>query len=238
MTGKSLEAMVLRARNDYNFKDDANQDFTVSESLVEDLVSLLDSMQENDSSPLRQPLSILKPSLIDFGKRCTVMPSGSTSGVHHLLLGYKNVQKETQWIYAYFILHQQTIVVLPCSTDPVRNVMKMVTAIKSFLDIVLRTNINIKQLKWSQVSTSNSNSGYYVFKQFLINAQDLSRQEHFLSRFENLDIDWEDNKKKIPSWILKNFTTKQTQQIKLTWRSLIFAEREPCINKLYELTSF
>jgi hypothetical protein len=243
LTGKSLEAMVCQATSDFNLKDEKtnelNQDFTVSESLIEDLVSLRDSMQENDFSPLSPQLSILKPSLITFGKKCTVMPSGRSSGVHHLLLGYKNVQKETQWIYAYFILHEQTLVVLPCCTDPVRDVMKMVTAIKSFLDIVLNTMIQIKKLLWNQVSTSSINSGFYVFKQFLINAQDLTNfdgKEHFLSKWSKLDIDWENDK--IPSWILMNFTPNQVAQIKLTWRSLLFAEQRQSIKKLYELTYF
>jgi hypothetical protein len=243
LTGKSLEAMVCQATSDFDLKDEKtnelNQDFTVSESLIEDLVSLRDSMQENDFSPLSPQLSILKPSLITFGKKCTVMPSGSASGVHHLLLGYKNVQKETQWIYAYFILHEQTLVVLPCSTDPVRDVMKMVTAIKSFLDIVLNTMIQIKKLLWNQVSTSSINSGFYVFKQFLINAQDLTNfdgKEHFLSKCSKLDIDWESDK--IPSWILMNFTPKQAAQIKLTWRSLLFEVQRRSFKKLYELTYF
>jgi hypothetical protein len=243
LTGKSLEAMVFKATSDFDFRiektNELKQNFTVSESLVEDLVSLRDSMQEKDLLPLRPSLSILKPSLIEFGIKCTVMFSGGTSGVHHLLLGYKNVQKETQWIYAYFILHEQTLVVLPCSTDPVRDVMKMVTAIKSFLDIVLKTMIQIKQLQWNQASTSSSNSGFYVFKQFLINAQNLSNfdgQEHFLSKWSKLDIDWENDK--VPSWILMNFTPNQAAQIKLTWRSLLFTEQRQSIKKLYELTYF
>ena len=75
LTGKSLEAMVCQATSDFDLKDEKtnelNQDFTVSESLIEDLVSLRESMQENDFSPLRPQLSILKPSLITFGKKCT-----------------------------------------------------------------------------------------------------------------------------------------------------------------------
>ena len=118
--------------------------------------------------------------------------------------------------------------------------MKMVAAIKSYLDIVLDTKIQIKQLQWNQVSTFSSNSGFYVFKQFIINAQELTNgggQEHFLSRYRKLDFDPEDNKK-IPSWILMNFTSKQTAQIKMTWRSLLFAEQRQSIKKLYELLKF
>jgi hypothetical protein len=117
--------------------------------------------------------------------------------------------------------------------------MNMVTGIKSFLDIVLKTMIQIKQLQWNQVLTSSSNSGFYVFKQFLINAQNLSNfdgKEHFLFKWRELNIDWENDK--IPSWILMNFTPKQTAQIKMTWRSLLFAEQRHSFKKLYELTYF
>ena len=46
------------------------------------------------------------------------------------------------------------------------------------------------------------------------------------------------NGNKIPTWILRNFTERQMEQIRNTWREELFTGNRPTIPKLYELITF
>ena len=84
--------------------------------------------------------------MIDLALRCTVTSTGNADGFVHLLLGYKDVIKETVWLYGYFVKHKQCLVLLPCINDPVREVLLIASALKTYLDIVLGSDIRIQQL--------------------------------------------------------------------------------------------
>jgi hypothetical protein len=75
-------------------------------------------------------------SIIDFSK--IYINSKNSGGIIHLLLGYKNLRKETVWLYAYFIRQQQKLVFMPCSSDPMRDVLMAASTIKNYLEGILR----------------------------------------------------------------------------------------------------
>ena len=43
------------------------------------------------------------------------------------------------------------------------------------------------------------------------------------------------NGRKVPNWILRNFTVRQMEQIRKTWREELFTGNRQTIPKLYEL---
>jgi hypothetical protein len=104
-------------------------------------------------------------SIADFSRICTKFKH---AGIIHLLLGYKDVRKETVWLYAYFIRQSKKLVFLPCSSDPTRDVLMAASTIKNYLQSILSKfpcdGIPVIQMQWKQVSTSSSNSGFHVFK--------------------------------------------------------------------------
>ena len=65
-------------------------------------------------------------------------------------------------------------------------------------------------------------------------------QEHaydYLSLYyEDAEEDFQ-NGKKIPKWILRNFTVRQMQQIRDTWREELLTGSQETV-KLYELMTF
>jgi hypothetical protein len=125
-----------------------SQEFLVSESVIGELASMLNSLQVTKPSLPE----FLTTSMIDLAMRCTVTSTGNADGFVHLLLGYKDVTKETVWLYGYFVKHQQCLVILPCTNDPVREVLLTASALKTYLDIVLGSDIQIQQLQWRKVS--------------------------------------------------------------------------------------
>ena len=46
------------------------------------------------------------------------------------------------------------------------------------------------------------------------------------------------NGKKIPTWILRNFSVQQMEQIRDTWREELFNGKSQSTNKLYELMTY
>jgi hypothetical protein len=100
-------------------------------------------------------------------------------------------------------------------------------------------------MQWKQVSTSSSNSGFHVFKEFLIHAftimkgkKDKEDENDYLSMYErDADKNFQDGRK-VPNWILRNFTVRQMEQIRNTWREELFTGNRQTIPKLYELIAF
>ena len=115
--------MVSGAYSCHNFEQKGNQDFFVSDTLIDELISLDAHLQEQ---PSRDDIS-LTDSIAAFSKICTTR---KFADIINLLLGYKDVRKETLWLYAYFIQQSQTLVFLPCSNDPTRDIMMAASTIK------------------------------------------------------------------------------------------------------------
>ena len=122
----------------------------------------------------------------------------------HLLLGYKNIRKETAWLYAYFIRQTQKLVFLPCSSDPMRDVLMAASTIKNHLHSILRgisqDGIPVIMMQWKQVSTSSSNSG---FQEYLIHASEIMKMEDknrehaydYISLYKDEEGDFQDGTK-------------------------------------------
>ena len=114
--------------------------------------------------------------------------------------------------------------------------------LQSILSSVPRDGIPVIQMQWKQVSTSSSNSGFHVFKEFLIHAftimkgkKDKEDKNDYLSMYErDAEKDFR-NGRKVPNWILRNFTVRQMEQIRKTWREELFTGNRQAIPKLYEL---
>jgi hypothetical protein len=117
--------------------------------------------------------------------------------------------------------------------------------LQSILSSVPRDAIPVIQMQWKQVSTSSSNSGFHVFKEFLIHAftimkgkKDKEDENDYLSMYTKDEAKIFHNGKKIPTWILSNFSVKQMEQIRITWREELFTGNRQTIPKLYELVTF
>ena len=243
LTNVSLKTMVSDAYSSHNFGEKNNQDIFVSDTLIDELDSLDAFLQER---PSLDDISFTE-SIIEFSKIC--INSKNFGGIIHLLLGYKNIRKETVWLYAYFIRQQQKLVFLPCSSDPMRDVLMAASTIKKYLESILRgipqDGIPVTMMQWKQVLTSSSNSGFHVFKEYLIHASAImemedKNREHtcdYISLYEEEEGDFQ-NGKKIPKWILRNFTGRQMEQIRDTWREELFTGIRQDHFKLYELMTF
>ena len=206
--------MVSDAYSYHNFGEKKNQDIYVSDTLLDELVSLDDAFLQEDI-PITE-------SIAEFSRICK-----NAGGKVYLLLGYKNIRKETVWLYAYFIRQTQKLVFLPCSSDPMRDVLMAASTIKKYLESILRgipqDGIPVTMMQWKQVSTSSSNSGFHVFKEYLIHASEIMKMEDknrehaydYISLYEEEEGDFQ-NSKKIPKWILRNFTGRQMEQIRDT----------------------
>ena len=117
--------------------------------------------------------------------------------------------------------------------------------LQSILSSVPRDEIPVIQMQWKQVSTSSSNSGFHVFKEFLIHAftimkgeKDKEDENDYLSMYTKFEDKKFQDGRKVPKWILRNFTVPQMEQIRDTWREELFTGNRQKIPKLYELVNF
>ena len=124
LTNVSLKTMVSHAYScchNFGEKDD-HQDIFLSDTLIDELVSLDAFLQED---PSYEDISLTE-SIADFSRICTTR---KYADIIHLLLGYNDVRKETVWLYAYFIRQEQKLVFLPCSSEPMRDVLMAASTI-------------------------------------------------------------------------------------------------------------
>ncbi len=193
LTKNALATMIEYAVSHYKLGATDCQNFFVSDTLMEELLSLDTFLHEEPYSSLSVNDRIPK-SLVQLAHKCIIYSTGSkTEGIAHLLLGYKDVNKETIWLlwmYYYQNDGHHVLVFCPCSSDPTREVMMAASVIKEYLEVKKKSKIGVWKLQWKQVSTSSSNSGFLVFKAFLYHAQVMQktgpgneREEDYLSLF-------------------------------------------------------
>ena len=243
LTKRSLATMVEYAVSNFDLGATGGQNFFVSDTLIEELLSLDTFLQEEPNSSVSVNDRIPK-SLVELAHKCIVYRAGSkTEGIAHLLLGYKDVNKETIWLYAYYYQYggHHVLVFCPCSSDPTRDVMMAASVIKKYLEAINKSKIVVWKLQWKQVSTSNSNSGFHVFKEFLYHAQVMhkkgpgnEREEDYLSMFRRA---LENDSESFP-WILTNLTKNQMEQIQTTWQTELFTATRQSMHKLFELMTY
>ena len=109
------------------------------------------------------------------------------------------------------------------------------------MEAINNSKIFVWKLQWKQVSTSSSNSGFHVFKEFLYHAQVMHKkrpgnegEEHYLSMFKRA---WESDSESFP-WILTNLTKNQMEQIQKTWQTELFTATRQSMQKLFELMTY
>ena len=129
-----------------------------------------------------------------------------------------------------------------------RDVLMAASTIKNYLQSILpgisQDGIPVIMMQWKQVSTSSRNSGFHVFKEYLIHASEIQKMDYkdrehdydYLSLYQE-EEDFQDGMK-FPKWILRNFTEPQMQQIRDTWRNEIVTGKRQDHRKLYELITF
>jgi hypothetical protein len=103
LTNVSLKTMVSDAYSCHNFGEKDNEDIFVSDTLIDKLVSLDAFLQEE---PSYDDVSLTE-SIADFSRICTKFKH---AGIIHLLLGYKDVRKETVRLYTCFIRQEKKLV--------------------------------------------------------------------------------------------------------------------------------
>jgi len=103
------------------------------------------------------------------------------------------------------------------SNDQTRDVMMAASTIKKYLEVIQESKIQeVWKLQWNQVSTSSSNIDFHVFKEFLLYAQVMQKtkkgkedEEDNLTLFNSVT----EVGNEIPTWILRNLTPNQMEQI-------------------------
>jgi hypothetical protein len=125
LTNVSLKTMVSLTHIFFTTSDGEknNQDIFVSDTLIDEFVSL-DAFLQKD---LEYDDVSFTESIADISKIC--INSKNAGGIIHLLLGYKDERKETVWLYAYFIRQKQKLKFLPCSSDPMRDILMAASTI-------------------------------------------------------------------------------------------------------------
>jgi hypothetical protein len=241
LTKRSLATMVEYAVSHFDWGATGGQNFFVSDTLIEELLSLDTFLQEEPNSSVSVNDRIPK-SLVELAHKCHKYRT-KNEGIAHLLLGYKDVNKETVWLYGYYYQNggHHVLVFCPCSSDPTRDVMMAASVIKKYLEVINKSKIFVWKLQWKQVSTSNSNSGFHVFKEFLYHAQVMhqkgpgnEREEDYLSMFRSAQ---KKDSESFP-WILTNLTKKQMEQIQTTWQTELFTATRQSMQKLFELMTY
>ena len=165
------------------------------------------------------------PLIIDFYRTVT---QGAPKCLH-LIVSYENVNGPNRWVYMYLLKTEKKLVVLTRRCDPVREILNICASLKSFLDIILPSPISIQQILWRGGGRlCQGNSGYYAVKQLWKNAfnihlkflRDKSGVGHYLHLISKLKDDIDDDDEdgghgvKTPSWILKEITDKQVEQLR------------------------
>jgi hypothetical protein len=131
--------------------------------------------------------------------------------------------------------------ILPCSSDPTRDVMMAASVIKKYLEAINKSKIAVWKVEWKHVSTSSSNSGFLVFKEFLYHAQVMQKKgpgnegdEDYLSMFRSAQ---EKDSENFPC-ILTNLTPNQMEQIQKAWRTELFTATRETMKKIFELMTY
>ena len=115
--------MVEYAVSHYNLGATGGHNFFVSDTLIEELLYLDTFLQEEPNLSVSVNDRIAK-SLVELAHKCHRYRT-ENEGIAHLLLGYKDVNKEPIWLYAYNYQNggHHVLVFFPCSNDSTRDVM-------------------------------------------------------------------------------------------------------------------
>jgi hypothetical protein len=147
-----------------------------------------------------------------------------------------DVNKEAILFHAYYYQREghHILVFCPCSGVPTRDVM--MAAYFRYKEV-----LGVWKLQWKQVSTSSSNIGFHVFKEFLYHAQVMQktgpgneREEDSLSMFRKAR---EKDRENFP-WILTNLTLNQMDHSQKAWRTELVTATRQSMPKLFVLITY
>jgi hypothetical protein len=206
--------------------------------LEADFIQVLHSYMEylNNLPSIESVASVFPPSdVLQFERTC----ARGTSDILHLIVSYEDVNNQQFWVYMYLLKTESKLVILTRRCDHVREILKICSSIKFFLDIILPSPISIQQLLWRDRKLCQGNSGYYAVKQFWKNAGSIhclfkkmkGAAGDYLRMITKLDDDLKEAEDEddviTPSWILKEITVKQVKQLKESVGNKIFRQQIP-----------
>ena len=203
LTEVVLRKIAFDLMSEYHFaipqQQQQQQSCFVSASLIDDIQSTIISPQFS-----------ISPKLVKFAEEFLF---ANFSRVVHIFVSYKDANGINNWVYTYFIVDSQTLIITSRRSDPVREILAISSSIKSFLDRVLKSQIKTVQLLWRDVSLCHGNSGYYALKQFWINANMIKT---IGQRFDYLQSIIDDNyDRNVKNMILKIISISQVEQLKI-----------------------
>jgi hypothetical protein len=200
LTEVVLRKIAFDLMSEYHFaipqQQQQQQSCFVSASLIDDIQSTIISPQFS-----------ISPKLVKFAEEFLF---ANFSRVVHIFVSYKDANGINNWVYTYFIVDSQTLIITSRRSDPVREILAISSSIKSFLDRVLKSQIKTVQLLWRDVSLCHGNSGYYALKQFWINANMIKT---IGQRFDYLQSIIDD--RNVENMILKIISISQVEQLKI-----------------------
>ena len=249
----------------FHYYYQTNQYFLVSDTLVDELNSFEDNLSQ---------LKLAEPASVNYPPSSSSSTSSSTSiqfsneliqlkefltqdskqGCVHLLISYKTPNPNpngeggcSSWVYAYFLLHTNELVIMTRRCDNVRDIMNIGACLKRFISTVFPSlrSITITQVLWrSRNLCDRELSGYYAFKQFWKHADLIRRSitakksktsppETYTSKildFNALEDEDEDEDVVIPSWNLGEITSKQVIQLIKAIRAELFPPKSTQAN--------
>jgi hypothetical protein len=239
LNAKVLRSMVSDLMRHGGYTSSKQSFFLLEADFIQVLHSYmeyLNNLSSIESVAIESAASVFPPSdVLQFERTC----ARGTSDILHLIVSYEDVNNQQFWVYMYLLKTESKLVILTRRCDHVREILKICSSIKFFLDIILPSPISIQQLLWRDRKLCQGNSGYYAVKQFWKNAGSIhclfnkrkGAAGDYLRMIIKLDddLDEADDEDDVitPSWILKEITVKQVKQLKESVGNKIFRQQIP-----------
>ena len=254
LTKRVLHKMAGDLMTKYSYYQ-SNQHFLVSDTLVDELNSFEVNLSQSKSASVNYPPSSSSSSSsstsIQFSNELIqlkeFLTQGDKHGCVHLLISYKKSGERgcSSWVYAYFLLHTNELVIMTRRCDNVRDIMNVGACLKRFISIALPSvpssialpsvpRIPIAQVLWrSRTLCDRELSGYYAFKQFWKHAEiirsstTIKKSKAFSETYTSKIKDYNDLDEytKFPSWSLLEITGKQVVQLIKDIRAELFPSK-------------
>jgi hypothetical protein len=251
LTERVLRTMAFDLMSAYGY-DRTLQSCIVSASLVDELCFFMEHLNHLKSTSSSMTFSSANSSLSNFPSTTFLSTSspnslqfspqlinvrdqcGFRNEIVHFLVSYQDSKGINIWVYAYLIAKTQTLVILTRRSDPVREILRISSSIKFFLDVVLYSKLKIMQLLWRGEEVCRGNSGYYAVKQFWKNADNIKScfssshdsPAEYLQMIEKLQRKLNANEEpRRPKWMLKEITNDQVIQLKKRTSAYMFESK-------------
>ena len=223
LSEKVLKSMACDLMSEFGFVTSGQSFRMLTASFISALYSYIEGLQYL-SSQIQKGSVLPASEILDFYRTFT----HSSPEVLHLIVSYENVNGPNRWVYMFLLKTERKLVVLTRRCDPVREILKICASLKCFLDIILPSPISIQQILWrGGGQLCQGNSGYYAVKQLWKNASSIHRKHigdrhgvgHYLLMIRKLEDDLDDEDEdgdgvKTPSWMLKEITANQVEQLR------------------------